>query len=66
MASYLLSLGLAPEGGSVIQKSAHWIMADWAIWMAGHVAVVPHAGDKNRATNLGPQWCLPAVCWQTR
>ena len=41
MASYLLSLGLAPGSRIVIwgKNTAHWIMADWAIWMAGHVSV---------------------------
>jgi long-chain acyl-CoA synthetase len=41
MASYLQSLGLAPGSRIVIwgKNTAHWIMADWAIWMAGHVSV---------------------------
>lgn len=41
MASYLLSLGLAPGSRIAIwgKNTAHWIMADWAIWMAGHVSV---------------------------
>lgn len=41
MASYLRSLGL-PRGGNIAlygKNSAHWIMADLAIWMAGHVSV---------------------------
>ncbi|GAA3586699.1 AMP-binding protein [Marinobacter xestospongiae] len=41
MASYLKSLNL-PEGsriGIVSKNCAHWIMSDWAIWMAGHVSV---------------------------
>ena len=41
MASYLLSLNL-PQGTSIAiygKNSAHWIMADLAIWMAGHVSV---------------------------
>ncbi len=41
MASYLQSLDL-PAGSSVAllgKNSAHWIMADLAIWMAGHVSV---------------------------
>jgi long-chain acyl-CoA synthetase len=41
MASYLRSLGL-PPGSSIAMCSkncAHWIMADLAIWMAGHVAI---------------------------
>ena len=41
MASYLQSLGLAPGSRIAIwgKNMAHWIMADWAIWMAGHVSV---------------------------
>lgn len=41
MAAYLSSLGL-PAGTSVgilSSNCAHWIMADLAIWMAGHVTV---------------------------
>lgn len=41
MATYLLSLNL-PAGSSIAllgRNSAHWIMADLAIWMAGHVTV---------------------------
>lgn len=41
MASYLLSLELPPASHIAIlgKNSAHWIMADLAIWMAGHVSV---------------------------
>ncbi|MFC5694724.1 AMP-binding protein [Pseudomonas sp. GCM10022186] len=41
MASHLKSLGL-PAGSSITiigKNSAHWIIADLAIWMAGHVSV---------------------------
>ena len=41
MASYLKSLNL-PAGsriGILSKNCAHWIMSDWAIWMAGHVSV---------------------------
>ena len=41
IATYLLSLNL-PKGTSIAiygKNSAHWIMADLAIWMAGHVSV---------------------------
>jgi len=41
MAAYLISLDL-PAGSSIAllgKNSAHWIIADWAIWMAGHVTV---------------------------
>jgi len=41
MAAYLQSLRL-PAGSSIAllgKNSAHWIMADLAIWMAGHVTV---------------------------
>ncbi|WP_336368148.1 AMP-binding protein [Marinobacter sp. C2H3] len=41
MAAYLKSLNL-PEGsriGLISKNCAHWIMTDWAIWMAGHVSV---------------------------
>ena len=41
MASYLKSLDL-PERSSIAlfsKNCAHWLMADLAIWMAGHVSV---------------------------
>ena len=41
MAAHLISLGF-PEKSQIAlfgKNSAHWIMADWAIWMAGHVTV---------------------------
>jgi len=41
MAAHLVSLGL-PRGSCIAilgKNSAHWLMADWAIWMAGHVSV---------------------------
>jgi long-chain acyl-CoA synthetase len=41
MAAYLRSLNL-PERSQIAlfgKNSAHWMMADWAIWMAGHVTV---------------------------
>lgn len=41
MATYLKSMDL-PAGSriAIISKNcAHWIMSDWAIWMAGHVSV---------------------------
>ncbi|AMO24101.1 AMP-binding protein [Ramlibacter solisilvae] len=41
MAAHLESLGLPPRSNIAIlgRNSAHWIMADLAIWMAGHVSV---------------------------
>ena len=41
MARYLLSLDLPKSSHIAIlgKNSAHWIMADLAIWMAGHVSV---------------------------
>ncbi len=41
MAAYLLSLQLPPESHIAIygKNSAHWIMTDLAVWMAGHVTV---------------------------
>ncbi|MET0592683.1 MAG: AMP-binding protein, partial [Polyangiaceae bacterium] len=41
MAAHLVSLGFPPGSQIAIfgKNSAHWIMADWAIWMAGHVSV---------------------------
>lgn len=41
MASYLKSLDLPPKTniGLLSKNCAHWIMADIAIWMAGHVSV---------------------------
>jgi long-chain acyl-CoA synthetase len=41
MATHLLSLNLPPHSQIAIlgKNTAHWIMADWAIWMAGHVTV---------------------------
>ncbi len=41
MASYLKSLDF-PAGSRIAiwgKNTAHWLMADWAIWMAGHVSV---------------------------
>ncbi|WP_298826709.1 AMP-binding protein [uncultured Piscinibacter sp.] len=41
MAAHLLSLGF-PTGSriAILSKNcAHWLMSDWAIWMAGHVSV---------------------------
>ncbi|MGC4078782.1 MAG: AMP-binding protein [Rubrivivax sp.] len=41
MAAHLVSLGL-PQGSCIAilgKNSAQWLMADWAIWMAGHVSV---------------------------
>jgi len=41
MAAHLKSLKL-PEHSQIAlfgKNTAHWIMADWAIWMAGHVTV---------------------------
>lgn len=45
MANYLKSYGL-PAGTSIAiygKNSAHWLMADWAIWMAGHISVPIYA-----------------------
>jgi long-chain acyl-CoA synthetase len=41
MAAHLQSLQLPPRSHIALlgKNSAHWIMADWAIWMAGHVSV---------------------------
>lgn len=41
VAAYLTSLALPPKSSIVIfgKNSAHWIIADIAIWMAGHVSV---------------------------
>lgn len=41
MAAYLKSLDLPAKSrvGLVSKNCAHWIMADWAIWMAGHISV---------------------------
>jgi long-chain acyl-CoA synthetase len=41
MAAHLQSLGLPPGSGIGLlgRNSAHWIIADIAIWMAGHVTV---------------------------
>ena len=41
MANHLLSLGYPPGSRIAIwgKNTAHWIMTDWAIWMAGHVSV---------------------------
>lgn len=51
MAAYLQSLDL-PAGSSIGifgKNSAHWIIADLAIWMAGHVSV-PLYSSANRDT----------------
>lgn len=41
MAAHLEALHLPPRSNIALlgKNSAHWIMADWAIWMAGHVSV---------------------------
>jgi long-chain acyl-CoA synthetase len=41
MAAHLQSLNLPPKSNiALISKNcAHWLMTDWAIWMAGHVSV---------------------------
>ena len=41
MAAYLKSLKLEPgtKIAMLAKNTAHWMMADWAIWMAGHVSV---------------------------
>ncbi|MBI3992970.1 MAG: AMP-binding protein [Candidatus Lambdaproteobacteria bacterium] len=41
MAAHLRSLNLPPKSniGLISKNCAHWIMADLAIWMAGHVSV---------------------------
>ena len=41
MAAYLRSLKLPPKSRIAIcsKNCAHWIIADWAIWMADHVSV---------------------------
>jgi long-subunit acyl-CoA synthetase (AMP-forming) len=41
MATHLVALDLPPRSNIALlgKNSAHWIMADWAIWMAGHVSV---------------------------
>ncbi|WP_417544518.1 AMP-binding protein [Marinobacter sp.] len=41
MASYLKSLNLPEKSrvGLISKNCANWIMADWAIWMAGYVSV---------------------------
>jgi long-subunit acyl-CoA synthetase (AMP-forming) len=41
MANYLKSLDLPAKSNIALlsKNCAHWIIADWAIWMAGHVTV---------------------------
>ena len=41
MAAYLFRLNLPPKSRIAIcsKNCAHWILADWAIWMADHVSV---------------------------
>jgi long-chain acyl-CoA synthetase len=41
MAAYLKSLNFEPGSKIALlaKNTAHWMMADWAIWMAGHVSV---------------------------
>jgi len=41
MAAWLKGLNLEPGTRIALlaKNSAHWMMADWAIWMAGHVSV---------------------------
>jgi len=41
MAAYIKSLGLPAKSNIALlsKNCAHWIITDWAIWMAGHVTV---------------------------
>jgi long-chain acyl-CoA synthetase len=41
MAAHLKSLNFEPGTriGLLAKNTAHWMMADWAVWMAGHVSV---------------------------
>ena len=41
MAAYLKGLNLPPNSNIALisKNTAHWMMSDWAIWMAGHVSV---------------------------
>jgi long-chain acyl-CoA synthetase len=41
MAAHIKSLGLEPGAriAMLAKNTAHWMMADWAIWMAGYVSV---------------------------
>ena len=41
MAAHLKSLNFEPGSkiATLAKNTAHWMMADWAIWMAGHVSV---------------------------
>lgn len=41
MAAHLKAMNLPPGSriGILSKNCAHWLMADWAIWMAGHVSV---------------------------
>ena len=41
MASYIKSLDLPDKSNIALlsKNCAHWVIADWAIWMAGHVTV---------------------------
>jgi long-chain acyl-CoA synthetase len=41
MAAHIRSLNLPPKSqiAMISKNTAHWMMADWAIWMAGHVSV---------------------------
>lgn len=41
MATHLVACGLPPGSriGLLSKNTAHWLMADFAIWMAGHVSV---------------------------
>jgi long-chain acyl-CoA synthetase len=41
MAAYLKGLNLPPKTNIALisKNTAHWLMSDWAIWMAGHVSV---------------------------
>ncbi len=41
MAAYLKGLNLPPKSNIALisKNTAHWLMSDWAIWMAGHVSV---------------------------
>ncbi|MEX0603127.1 MAG: AMP-binding protein [Marinobacter sp.] len=56
MAAYLKSLDLPANSriGIISKNCAHWIMSDWAIWMAGHLSgsnahYLPGKGAENPA-----------------
>lgn len=65
VAAYLRSQGWRPGSRIAIlaKNCAWWIMADFAIWMAGHVSVPIFPGLSASAVGSLLEHCQPAACF---